>query len=145
MHMCAVLRGFEYPQRGATEICEDDSSCIMMSENPTVRPTNRDRSHVDVKVHFLRDLVRDGHIKLVKCAGTQNASDALTKSLPRPAFEKHRKYLVGTQVPFSAFYASTVNLKMTKVAYVISCQIFSSPRRTSLCFVQVDNFYHFCG
>ena len=85
MHMCAVLRGFEYPQRGATEIWEDDSSCIMMSENPTVRPTNRDRSHVDVKVHFLRDLVRDGHIKLVKCAGTQNASDALTKSLPRPA------------------------------------------------------------
>ncbi len=32
--------------------------------------TNRDRSrHVDVKVHYLRDQVRDG---LVKCAGTQN-------------------------------------------------------------------------
>jgi hypothetical protein len=55
-----------------------------MSENPT----NRDRSrHVDVKVHYLRDLVRDGHVKLVKCAGTQNVSDALTKSLARPAFE----------------------------------------------------------
>ena len=38
----------------------------MMSENPT----NRDRSrHVDVKVHNLRDLVRDVHVKLVKCAG----------------------------------------------------------------------------
>ena len=32
-----------------------------MSENPT----NRDRSrHVDVKVHYLRDLVRDGDVKL---------------------------------------------------------------------------------
>jgi hypothetical protein len=49
----------------------------MMSENPT----NRDRSrHVDVKVHYLRDLVHDGHVKLVKCAGTQNVSDDLTKS-----------------------------------------------------------------
>jgi len=53
-------------KRGATEIWEDNAS-YMMSENPT----NRDRSrHVDVKVHFLRDLVRDGHIKLVKCAHT---------------------------------------------------------------------------
>jgi len=44
----------------------------MMSENPT----NRDRSrHVDVKVHFLRDLVRDGHVKLLKYAGPQNVSD----------------------------------------------------------------------
>ena len=30
-----------------------------------------DRSrHVGVKVHFLRDLARDGHMKLVKFAGT---------------------------------------------------------------------------
>ena len=51
--------------------------------------------HVDVKVHFLRDLVRDGHVKLVECAGTQNVSDALTKRLARPAFEKHREYMWG--------------------------------------------------
>jgi hypothetical protein len=88
----------------------------MMSENPT----NRDRSrHVDVKVHFLRDLVRDGHVKLLKCAGTQNVSDVLTKSLSRPAFEKHREYMIGTRVPFSAFYAGTVNLSRPIMAYVI--------------------------
>jgi hypothetical protein len=65
----------------------------MMSENPT----NRDRSrHVDVKVHYLRDLVRDGHVKLVKCVGTQKVSDVLTKKLDRPAFEKHREYMWNT-------------------------------------------------
>ena len=57
--------------------------------------------YVDVKVHFLRDLVRDGHVKLLKCEGPQNVSDTLTKSLPRPAFEKHREFMVGTRVPFS--------------------------------------------
>ena len=120
VYLRALLRGFGYPQRGATEIWEDNASCIMMSENPT----NRDRSrHVDVKVHFVRDLVRDGHIKLVKCAVTQNVLDALTKSLPRPAFEKHREYMVGTKVPFSALYVSTVNLKMPIVAYVIKLPI----------------------
>ncbi len=64
-----------YLREKPTEIWEYNASCIMVSENPT----NRDRSrHVDVKVHYLRELVRDGHVKLVKCAGTQNVSDALT-------------------------------------------------------------------
>ena len=78
---------------------EDNEPCIMMSENPT----NRDRSrHVDVKVHYLRDLVRDGHVKLVKCPGTQNVSDDLTKSfLVRPPFQKHREYMWGTCAFFS--------------------------------------------
>ena len=74
-----------------------------MSENPT----NRERSrHVDVRVHFLRDMVRDGAVKLIKCAGTQNVADALTKSLPKPAFHKHREFLHGTAKSFSAFYAA---------------------------------------
>jgi len=75
-------------------------SCIMMSENPA----NRERTqHVDTRVHYLRELVRDGHVKLLKCAGPQNVADALTKSLPRPALSKHRQYMWGTRIPFSAF------------------------------------------
>jgi hypothetical protein len=62
VYLRALLKGFGYSQKGPTEIWEDNASCIMMSENPT----NRDRSrHVDVKVHFLRDLVRDGHVTLL--------------------------------------------------------------------------------
>jgi hypothetical protein len=73
---------FGHPQKKSTEIWEVNALCIMMSENHT----NHDRSrHVAVKVHYLRDLVRDGYVKLVKCAGTQNVSDALTKNLARPS------------------------------------------------------------
>eukprot|EP00802_Teleaulax_amphioxeia_P023685 Tamp_24303.p1 GENE.Tamp_24303~~Tamp_24303.p1 ORF type:complete len:152 (-),score=1.63 Tamp_24303:244-699(-) len=79
----------------------DNASCIMMSENPS----NRDRTrHVDTRVHYLRELVRDGHVKLLKCAGPQNVADALTKSLPRPALAKHRQFMWGTRIPFSAFH-----------------------------------------
>ena len=75
VYLGELLKGFGHPQKKPTEICEDNASCIMMIE----KPTNRDRSrHVDVKVDYLRDLLRDGHVKLVKCAGTQNVSDALT-------------------------------------------------------------------
>jgi hypothetical protein len=85
-----------------------------MSENPT----NRDRSrHVDVRVHFLRDMVRDVAVKLIKCAGTQDVADALTKSLPKPAFHKHREFLHGTAQSFSAFFASAY---MSPVAAYVS-------------------------
>ena len=67
---------------------------MMVSENPT----DRDRSkHVDVKVHCLRDLVRDGHVNRIKCAGTQIVSDTLTKTLSQPVFG----ICVGNSCPLS--------------------------------------------
>jgi hypothetical protein len=96
IYLRALLRGFNFRQVGATEIWEDNASCIMMSENPANRERTR---HVDTRVHYLRELVRDGQVKLLKCAGPQNVADALTKSLPRPA-------MWGTRIPFSAFYLS---------------------------------------
>ena len=78
VYLRVLVRGFGYTKKGPTEIWEDKVSYIMMSENPA----NRDRSrHVDVNVHFLRDLVRDGLVKLLRYTGPQNVSDTLTKSL----------------------------------------------------------------
>jgi len=71
-----------------------------MSENPV----NRDRSrHVDVKFHFLRERVRAGEIKLYKCWSPLNVADALTKSLPRPAFHKHAPFMHGTRSSYRPF------------------------------------------
>jgi hypothetical protein len=115
LYLRALLKGFACPQARPTEIWEDNASCILMSENPT----NRERSrHVDVRVHFLRDMVRDGAVKLVKCAGPKNVADALTKSLPKPAFHKHREFMQGTAQSFSAFFASA---HVAPVATYISC------------------------
>ena len=71
-----------------------------MSENPV----NRDRSrHVEVKNHFLCERVRAGEIKLCKCWGPLNVADALTKSLPRPAFHKHAPFMHGTRSSYRPF------------------------------------------
>ena len=87
-----------------------------MSENLTKRDRSR---HVDVEVLFLRDIVRDGHVKLVKCAGTQNVSDAFTKSLAGAAIKNHGEYMWGTRVPFSAFFSAVD----TKIAPVMAYSI----------------------
>ena len=95
-----LLRDLGYRQTSATKIFEDNAACIAMSENPA----HPDRSrHIDTRRWFLRDMVRDGLLKLAKCAGTQNVADAFTKSLPSPAFIKHRAYMWGSRVPFEAF------------------------------------------
>ena len=74
-------------------------------------------------------------MKLLKCAGPQNVPDALTKSLTRPAFEKHREFMVGTRVPFSAFCAKATKAFEPIVAYVIKLPIpmYSKKSLVSYC------------
>jgi hypothetical protein len=81
-------------------------------------------------------------VKLVKfvgpVTGPQNVPDTLTKSLPRPAFEKHRgEFMVGTtlRVPYSAFYANVAEALEPVVAYVIKLPIpkYSKKRPVSYC------------
>jgi hypothetical protein len=53
LYLRALLKGFAFLQHGPTEICEDNASCILMSENPT----NRERSrHVDVR-EYIREYI----------------------------------------------------------------------------------------
>jgi hypothetical protein len=99
IYLRALLRSLGHGQVRATRVYEDNASCIAMSENPV----NAERSrHIDTRWYFIRDLVRDRMMKLVKCAGTHNVTDALTKSLPSPSYEKHMPYMLGTLTPYDA-------------------------------------------
>ena len=80
-------------------VWEDNTSCIAMSKNPV----NAEQSgHINTQCFFILDLVCDGLMKLIKCAGTHNVADALTKSLPGPSHEKHGLYLRGSLRPFDS-------------------------------------------
>jgi hypothetical protein len=116
VYLPALLRGFNFRQIGPADLWGDNASGIMMSENPANRERTR---HVDTRVHYLRELVRDGHVKLLKCAGPQNVADALTKSLPRPALAKHRQYMWGIRIPLSAFYLSLKTGRSPTASYNI--------------------------
>ena len=100
IYLRVLLQGFGCEQQGPTEVWEDNAACIQISENPVNRKFTR---HINVRRYFVRDMVRDGLIKLQKCAGTHNVADALTKSLPAPTFHKHRPWLTGTLQEYKAF------------------------------------------
>ncbi len=101
IYLRALLQGLGHKQLEPTPVYEDNAACILMSKNPSNPQQSR---HIDLRRHFLREMVRDKVLRLVKCAGTQNVADALTKSLPAQTLHQHREYMWGSRVPFSAFF-----------------------------------------
>eukprot|EP00961_Rhodomonas_salina_P007767 105434-Rhodomonas_salina.2 len=61
------------------EVWEDNAACIQMAKNPV---NHKFMQQINVQRYYVRDLVQDGVMTLVKYAGTHNVADALTKSLP---------------------------------------------------------------
>jgi len=63
-----------------------------MSENPVRRKFSR---HIDIRKHFVRELVLNVFLKLVPLRTHKMVHDALNKSLPSPAFVGHRQIMTG--------------------------------------------------
>ena len=55
---------------------EDNTGCIAIATNSM---TTGKTKHIDIKLHFLRDLVKDGSISIVWCATDSMLADALSK------------------------------------------------------------------
>eukprot|EP00961_Rhodomonas_salina_P276828 3740727-Rhodomonas_salina.1 len=102
IYLLALLRGFGAEQILPTEVWEDNAACIQIANNPVNQKFTR---HIDVRRYFVQDMVRDGLMTLVKCAGTNNVADALTKSLPSPSFLLHHPVLTGTRQDYKAFFS----------------------------------------
>ena len=85
-----ILEELQFKEDGPTLIYYDNSSAIKLSKNPVLHGRSK---HIDVKYHFLRDLMNDGVINLVYCRSEDQIADILTKPLKFPAFQKLRELL----------------------------------------------------
>lgn len=64
----------------------DNQAAIKIASNQTGAAKVK---HIDVREHYVRDRVDDGHIKLEWIGSADNVADMLTKPLPRIAHWKH--------------------------------------------------------
>ncbi|KAE8656273.1 hypothetical protein F3Y22_tig00117005pilonHSYRG00292 [Hibiscus syriacus] len=85
-----ILEELQFKEDGPTLIYCDNSSAIKLSKNPVLHDRSK---HIDVKYHFLRDLMNDGVINLVYCRSEDQIADILTKPLKFPAFQKLNELL----------------------------------------------------
>ena len=59
-------------------VLEDNQGALQLAQNPV---TNSNSKHIDVRHHFLRELVRQRDIKIVKVPSEFQQADILTKAL----------------------------------------------------------------
>ena len=71
-------------------IYEDNQAAMKMAKNSF---DTRRTMHLDRRAHFIREQVNDGTIQLHYCPTKEMQADALTKMLPRPAFEYLRSQM----------------------------------------------------
>ncbi|MCO5609880.1 hypothetical protein L7F22_064113 [Adiantum nelumboides] len=68
----------------------DSQSAIQLARNPVYHSKTK---HVDVKYHFIKEMLEDNRIQLVKVHTTENPADLLTKGLLTASFAHCRKLL----------------------------------------------------
>ena len=65
----------------------DSTGSMSLAHNPR----HHDRTkHIDVRHHFIREAINNGHVELQHVSSEENTADALTKQLPQPPHELHR-------------------------------------------------------
>ena len=73
------------------DILEDNKGAKAMAENPLGSGRSK---HINVRWHFLRDLVGSGDAKIVHVASECQHADVLTKALPATLFKRQRAALM---------------------------------------------------
>lgn len=85
-----VLADVGHNQVDATVIHCDSKSTVAMAKNPVFHGRSK---HIKIKYHFLREAEGDGEVKLVYYNSEEQATDILTKTLPKPRCETLRAKL----------------------------------------------------
>jgi hypothetical protein len=64
----------------------DNDGSISLTKNPQFHKCTK---HIDLRWHWVRELVNDGLISVIDCCDPQQTADIMTKLLPRPKFVCH--------------------------------------------------------
>ena len=77
-------------QEGATQIYYDYNSTIELSK---IHVFHKRSKHIDIRYHFIRELINNGEIYLEFCKFEDQSIDIFTKPLAKERFEHLRKGL----------------------------------------------------
>lgn len=85
-----LLNEIGFKQNKPIVMFEDNQSCQKVAEGQ--REYKR-MKHIDVKFHFIQDLIAKGKVQIEFKPSTDQLADIMTKAIGRILFEKHRKNL----------------------------------------------------
>ena len=83
------LPGYHLPD-GPTIIQEDNQGCLAMANATSLSKRTK---HIDVRYHYVNDMVREGEVILEYSATEVMLADMMTKPIPQDKHQKHRSHL----------------------------------------------------
>ncbi|XP_071727594.1 uncharacterized protein [Rutidosis leptorrhynchoides] len=82
-----LLRELHCPLSSATLVYCDNISAVYMSGNPVQHQRTK---HIEIDIHFVRDLVLKGHVRVLHVPSRYQFADIFTKGLPTALFDEFR-------------------------------------------------------
>ena len=88
---------FQMPSRGSPSVVvfEDNKGAIDVAKNIL---SSSNSKHIDVRYHFLRELVGTGDLSVKYLRTEDQHADIVTKAIGKESFEKHRDFLLEIQI-----------------------------------------------
>jgi hypothetical protein len=78
---------FKYWVQQVIRIDCDSQSAIFLAKNPAYHSKTK---HIDIQYYFVRDMVEEKNVLLMKVDTLKNVADSLTKSVSTKKFSWHR-------------------------------------------------------
>ncbi|GJT96280.1 ribonuclease H-like domain-containing protein [Tanacetum coccineum] len=91
-----LLRELHTPLSSATMVYCDNVSVVYLSSNPVQHQRTK---HIEIDIHFVRDLVAAGQVRVLHVPSRYQFADIFTKGLPSALFEEFRSSLSGRSPP----------------------------------------------
>ncbi|GKD56215.1 ribonuclease H-like domain-containing protein, partial [Tanacetum coccineum] len=83
--LCNLLRELHIPLLTATLVYCDNVSAVYLSVNPVQHQRIK---HIEIDIHFVRDMVAMGHVRVLHVPSRYQYADIFTKGLPSALFEE---------------------------------------------------------
>ena len=94
LYLMQLLSNMDNKTYKCAKILEDNQGAIALSKNPV----NRQRcKHIDIKYHFLREVLVSGKIDIVYCQSEHMIADVLTKPATKAKLDRFKPFLFGLQ------------------------------------------------
>ena len=94
MHLRSVLQDLtgNSGHMAPTVIHEDNMGAIFIATNHVLGPRTK---HIDVRYHFVKDAIEDGHVEVSFVRSKSNRADGMTKNLPLTEYKLGQVYWLG--------------------------------------------------
>ena len=86
-----LLQELKLAENKLTLLNQDNQSAIFLEKNHSVKQRTK---HIDIKYHFIRELVQQGKLTIRYCPTQEMTADIFTKPLSKQPFTKHRNQLM---------------------------------------------------